>query len=119
LNETVSLANETLEQLNTIGGALEGILAENRAPVHRTLTRSADTFERAEALLARADRTLERMDRVVLEMSGLMQSSDAQVQATLYNLREASQSFKELGRELRVDPSRLLFSRPPRERKIP
>jgi hypothetical protein len=35
------------------------------------------------------------------------------------DLAQASRSFKDLVRDLRQSPSRLLFSKPPPERKLP
>jgi hypothetical protein len=37
----------------------------------------------------------------------------------MFDLRQASRSFKELARDVRQKPSRLLFSTTPSERKLP
>jgi phospholipid/cholesterol/gamma-HCH transport system substrate-binding protein len=42
-----------------------------------------------------------------------------QVKAAVADLRQASRSFKELAREVRQKPSRLLFSKPEPDRKLP
>jgi hypothetical protein len=44
---------------------------------------------------------------------------DNQLRAALTDLRQASRSLKELSREVRQKPSRLLFSGTPKDRKLP
>jgi hypothetical protein len=70
-------------------------------------------------VLDRADRTAEHIDALVGDVRTAMRVNAGELRTAVRNLRIASQSFKELGRELRDSPSRLLVSRPPKGRKLP
>jgi len=58
-------------------------------------------------------------NRLVGDMRGLVQNNAGEVHAAMADLRQASQSFEALAREVRERPSRLLFSSAPRDRKLP
>ena len=49
----------------------------------------------------------------------LLTANEGPLRAAMFDLREASRSFKELARDVRQKPSRLLFSNAPAERKLP
>jgi hypothetical protein len=49
----------------------------------------------------------------------LLVSNEGPLRAAVFDLREASRSFKELARDVRQKPSRLLYSNAPDERKLP
>ena len=55
---------------------------------------------------------------VVQLVRGIGQNQD-QLRVTLYNMRRASDDFKDLSRSLREKPSRLVFDSPPEERELP
>ncbi|MFP4597369.1 MAG: MlaD family protein [Persicimonas sp.] len=52
-------------------------------------------------------------------LSQTVNQNQDQLRATVYNLRVAAESFKELARSLRAKPSRLLFSDEPEPRDLP
>jgi hypothetical protein len=55
----------------------------------------------------------------VTTLKKLMTANEGPLRAAVFDLRDASRSFKELAREVRQKPSRLLFSTAPSERKLP
>ena len=52
-------------------------------------------------------------------MKGLVHNNEGQLRSAVFDLRQASRSFKELAREVRQRPSRLFFGDSQRERKLP
>ena len=52
-------------------------------------------------------------------MKQLITANEGPLRAAVFDLRQASRSFKELARDVREQPSRLLFSDAPGERKLP
>src|SRR5213078_2670524 len=54
---------------------------------------------------------------VVAELRQLLVANEGPLRAAVFDLRQASRSFKELARDVRQKPSRLLFSSTPAERQ--
>jgi phospholipid/cholesterol/gamma-HCH transport system substrate-binding protein len=76
--------------------SLRGLIDENRAGLRASVAAIEETAKRAGDLV-----------------------DGNQVKAAVADLRQASRSFKELAREVRQKPSRLLFSKPEPDRKLP
>ncbi|HEY5925896.1 MAG TPA: MlaD family protein [Kofleriaceae bacterium] len=76
--------------------SLRGLIDENRAGLRASV----------QAIEATAKRAADLVD-------------GNQVKAAVADLRQASRSFKELAREVRQKPSKLLFSKPEPDRKLP
>jgi ABC-type transporter Mla subunit MlaD len=55
----------------------------------------------------------------VSEMKGLVHNNEGVLRSAVFDLRQASRSFKELAREVRQRPSRLFFGDSQAERKLP
>jgi ABC-type transporter Mla subunit MlaD len=53
------------------------------------------------------------------QLRGLVTSNEAPLKSAVSDLRQASRNLKEMTREVRQRPSRLLFSGAPSERKLP
>lgn len=110
---------ELVEGLGETSTRLNRLVASTERPI-------AHTFEAAEATLGRVDGVAEQLDAAVTNVNSLIarvgsmvRSNDEEIRATINNLRQASQSFEALGRELRKRPNRLLFGGAPRERDLP
>jgi hypothetical protein len=56
---------------------------------------------------------------VLGDVRNLVRGSEGQLRSAVFDLRQASRNFKEMSRDVRARPSRLLFSTPPSERKLP
>lgn len=91
---------------------LEGLVRENRRTLNRTTRQAERTFERA-------SETLAEIEALTSDVRGVVRRNSDTLQASLRNLRDASQDFEQLARELRDQPSRAVFGRPPKERELP
>jgi phospholipid/cholesterol/gamma-HCH transport system substrate-binding protein len=108
LNDT----QRALAAFESAGSELKGMIHESRAPLQRTLSSADVAFRGASATASNAD-------DAVLELKNLIRQNEGQLRAITSNLREATQSFKDLGQQLRQRPSRLLLSGAPPERELP
>lgn len=86
----------TAANLAAASSSLKGLVDDNRAGLKASIA----SIELA------ARRTADLVD-------------NGQLRAAVSDLRQASRSFKILAREVRQKPSRLLYSKPPPERKLP
>ncbi len=96
LGEIVEQTRAAAANLAQVGVAMRGLIEDNRAGLKSSIA----SIETA------AKRTAELVD-------------PTQVKAAVSDLRQASRSFKELAREVRQKPSRLFFSNPAPDRKLP
>jgi hypothetical protein len=49
----------------------------------------------------------------------MVRGNEGQLRSAVFDLRQASRNFKELSRDLKQKPSRILFSDSASERKLP
>jgi ABC-type transporter Mla subunit MlaD len=91
---------------------LTKLVRASRGPLTRSLTQ-------VERTAVQAERVLGNMNQTITQLRGMAKSNDGDLRATMRNLRQASESFETLGRELRQRPSLLLFSDPPKDRELP
>ena len=118
--EIIANTRRAAANLATASDSLRLMVAENREALRGALTSIDHAAKNASDLLngkltsfaARADDLAQHLDRLVRGSSG-------QLRSTISDLAQASRSFKDLVRDLRQSPSRLLFSRPPPERRLP
>jgi ABC-type transporter Mla subunit MlaD len=96
LGEIVIQTRTTAANLAEASAALRALVEENREGLRASITAIEATAKRASTLVD-AD----------------------QVKAAISDLRQASRSFKDLAREVRQRPSRLLYSSPEPDRKLP
>ncbi len=90
-----------------------------RGPMADTMSAAGETFARLDQLAARTDETAVSLERAIAQLSNVVRKNDADLTATLRNLRRASASFDTLARELRMKPGLLLFGEAPPERELP
>jgi hypothetical protein len=110
-----------------LSGSLKEMVDENRAGLRQsqaTLRQSLiairDTATGATELLdGQVSQLLANASDAVSALKKLMTANEGPLRAAVFDLREASRSFKELARDVRQKPSRLLFSTAPDERKLP
>lgn len=96
LGEIVTQTKATAASLAQASASLRLLVDENRAGLRASIAAVEETAKKAANLV-----------------------DDTQVKAAVSDLRQASRSFKELAREVRQRPSRLLYSRPEPDRKLP
>jgi phospholipid/cholesterol/gamma-HCH transport system substrate-binding protein len=96
LGEIMAQTKVTAGHLAQASASLRGLIDENRASLKASVAAIEET----------ARRTADLVD-------------GNQVKAAVADLRQASRSFKEMAREVRNRPSKLLFSKPEPDRKLP
>lgn len=100
--------------------ALESMVGENRAALRESIAAVRRAASGASKLIDDdAARLFGNADDFVSELRRLVTANEAPLRAALLDLRQASRSFKELARDVRQRPSRLLFSGAPGDRKLP
>lgn len=119
LNSSFNRADELLSGLSRASTELGGLIQTTDTGLDRVLSQSSGVLTQLQQLLVRADGATEQLARSSSELRGLLRASDVPLRATVHNLREASENFKELGRTLAQQPSSLLLSKPPHERELP
>jgi phospholipid/cholesterol/gamma-HCH transport system substrate-binding protein len=115
----LATTQQALERFDTAGAELAGLVHDSKAPLQRTLRSADQAFRGATDLTQDAGKLMTNVNDVVLRLNGVIRQNEDQLRAITYNLREATQSFKYQGRELRQRPSRLLIGEAPPERKLP
>jgi phospholipid/cholesterol/gamma-HCH transport system substrate-binding protein len=96
LGEVIAQTRQAAANLSALTGAMRGMVEDNRA----SLKASVASIESA-----------------TKQFANLVDGN--QVKAAVSDLRQASRSMKEMAREVRQKPSRLLFSKPEPDRKLP
>lgn len=103
--ELFQSARRGAADLAAASATVRAIADENRARIR-------GSFE-AVAAMARS------ADEAVAQAKALIRDNAEALRATLFDLRQASRNLKDLAREVRQRPSRLLFSGAPRDRRLP
>jgi phospholipid/cholesterol/gamma-HCH transport system substrate-binding protein len=96
MGDVVAQTRQVGANLAQASASLRSLIDENRAGLRASVSAIEATAKRAADLV-----------------------DGNQVKAAVADLRQASRSFKELAREVRQRPSRLLFSKPEPDRKLP
>jgi phospholipid/cholesterol/gamma-HCH transport system substrate-binding protein len=108
------------ENLAATSASLKVMVDENRAALRETLAAIRQTVTGASDLLdGQVAQLFVNAGDFVSELKKLVAANEGPLRAAVFDLRQASRSFKELARDVRQKPSRLLFSATPSERKLP
>jgi phospholipid/cholesterol/gamma-HCH transport system substrate-binding protein len=106
--------------LALLSTSLEAMVDENRVALRESIAAIRRTATGTSKLLdEHASRLVINADSFVSELRRALVANEAPLRAALFDLRQASRSFKELARDVRQRPSRLLFSTSPGDRKLP
>jgi phospholipid/cholesterol/gamma-HCH transport system substrate-binding protein len=103
--ELVAAARRGAADLAAAGATLRVMADENRAAVRRSIDAVGHTARGA--------------DEIIAQLKGLIRDNGPALRGSMFDLRQASRTLKDLAREVRQRPSRLLFSGAQRERRIP
>jgi phospholipid/cholesterol/gamma-HCH transport system substrate-binding protein len=120
-------AKRTVENLAAMSGALKTMVEENRTGLRDSLAAVQRTADGASHLMDGATHLMDgqvatlfgNASELIGDFKKLLTSNEAPLRAAVFDLRQASRSFKELARDVRQRPSRLLFSSSPAERQLP
>ena len=117
LRESAKLTADNLAQASA---TLRGMVGENRVALRESIESINATAKSASEILdKRVSSLVGRADNLVGQLDGMVRDNQGGLRAAVFDLRQASRSFKDLAREVRQRPSRLLFSKPPADRKLP
>jgi phospholipid/cholesterol/gamma-HCH transport system substrate-binding protein len=122
-NHIVTRADQAIDQLaGPLGevsanlahatAALDDTIRENRTAVRTTLADISGAAHQVSELVPAAG-------DVVTQLRDAIRNDNAQLHSAMIDIRQASRTFKDLAREVRQKPSRLLFSSPAPDRKLP
>lgn len=103
----------TIASVGATASSAQGMINENRVALRETLASVKATATGAQSLMD------EQVTQLVTEIKTMVRDNGGSLRAALADLRVASRSFKEMSREVRQKPSRLLFSGEARDRKLP
>lgn len=117
LTEPAGMAAKNFAEMS---GSLKAMVDENRVALRRSIAAIQTTANGATELLdTRVAQLFGDAGDVVAEVKKLVTSNEGPLRAAVFDFRQASRTFKELVRDVRQKPSRLLFSSSPAERKLP
>ncbi|MEO8705998.1 MAG: MlaD family protein [Kofleriaceae bacterium] len=113
-------ARTTSENLAETSASLKGLVSENRVALRQTIDSVNATAKSASTILdGQVSALLVNANDVVSSLGGMVRDNQGQLRSALFDLRQASRSFKDLARDVKQRPSRLLFSKPDSDRKLP
>ncbi|HSS03542.1 MAG TPA: MlaD family protein [Kofleriaceae bacterium] len=127
LIEVTEPAKVAANNFAELSGSLRTMVDENRAGLRQSMATLESSLAAIQKTAAGATQLLDGQVTQLVTNAGdavttlktLMTANEGPLRAAVFDLREASRSFKELAREVRQKPSRLLFSTAPSERKLP
>jgi phospholipid/cholesterol/gamma-HCH transport system substrate-binding protein len=118
--EIMAQAKVTADNLATTSATLKTMANENRAAIRATVESVNQSAERATEILdTEVASILRNANATVASVKNVVTSNQSLLRSALFDLRQATKSFKELARDLRQKPSRLISSDAPSERKLP
>lgn len=120
LGAAIADARRVAGNLADTSAALRQLVDENRAALHGTIA-SIDqaTHQASDLLSGQLTKLATHADQLVGQLDHIVTGTRGPLRETLDDLREASRSIKEMARQVQQNPSRLLFSHPPPERRLP
>jgi phospholipid/cholesterol/gamma-HCH transport system substrate-binding protein len=125
-NQTSQRSNEVLTELSRLTSTAQTIANDSKIPQTVAEFRQTNVMvqERLEGLevgdtMQRVSAALDTLTTLLNNLSQTVNQNQDQLRATLYNFRQAAESFKELARSLRSQPSRLFFDEEPEPRDLP
>lgn len=119
LESSFENADRLLLGLTQTNASLGELIRAAQQQLGQMSAQTGASLKQADELLASATAAMDQLGHSSRELQGIVRGSSAPLRTTLYNLRAASESFKELGRTLAQQPSTLLFSDAPPERELP
>jgi phospholipid/cholesterol/gamma-HCH transport system substrate-binding protein len=120
LSSLTAPAREATEHVAAMMSSMQAMIDENRVALRQSLAAIRQTATGASDLLdGQIGQLVASVGDTVSELKKLVTANEGPLRAAVFDLRQASRSFKELARDVRDKPSRLLFSQAPPDRKLP
>lgn len=108
-----------LDEADAAAGDLAATAKEMRAMVGEDRVLVTQSLAAVRDTAASAQRLADGGNEVVGQIHTFITANQGRLRTAIYDLEQASRSFKELAREVRQRPSQLLFSSAPPDRKTP
>jgi len=103
-----------------MSGSLRAMVDENRVALRESVAAIRQTTTGASTLFdEHVTQLVADASDIVTGLKKLVTANEAPLRAAVFDFRDASRSLKELARDVRQRPSRLLFSSAPADRKLP
>jgi phospholipid/cholesterol/gamma-HCH transport system substrate-binding protein len=112
IDAVLANARETSANLARTSETLDAIVGENRAALRASLAS-------IEAASRGVVQVVGSVDAIVADIAGVVSTNETQLQSAVNDIRQATRSFRDLARDLKARPSRLLFSKAAKDRKLP
>ena len=113
-------AKTTSANLADASAGLKEMIGENRVGLRHSLASIEQSVTSARELMDnQIVQLLTNANTLVTDMKGVVHDNQGAVKAAVADLRQASRSFKDVAREVRQKPSRLLYGASAGERKLP
>lgn len=120
IDELLEMTKQLEANMVAASSSLNTVIAENRVALRGTLKALNGAMSSVHTLIDdQVGGLVGSAHELVENLSSLVRSSDEPLRSAVFDLRQASRNFKELSRDVRQRPSRLLFSNPPKDRKLP
>ena len=120
LQRIMKTANDAADHLAAASAKLDSTIDENRTAIKTTLTEVQTAAKTTTALLQnQVGRIADNAGDAIGALRDAIHDDNQQLRAAMVDIRQASRTFKELARDVRAKPSRLLFSDPAPDRKLP
>jgi phospholipid/cholesterol/gamma-HCH transport system substrate-binding protein len=120
MQEIMTTARSATASLAKAGADLDATIGENRAAIRGTLAQIQEAAKTTTALLDNQVGGLaSSANDVISQLRDAIRDDNTQLRAAMVDIRQASRTFKELARDVRARPSRLLFGSPAPDRKLP
>jgi len=120
LDDIVAGAKATATNLAAASSEMRTMVAENRVALRDTLGNLRGATASTKNIIdTQVAGLVSSANALLSDIGNFVHGSEGQLRSTVFDLRQASRNFKELSRDLRARPSRLLFSNPQSERKLP
>ena len=118
--ELLDGAGQVMRNLEQTSDELRAMVQENRAALRGTISEVGDAARHASAVLDdELPRVVASAGALVDDLRGIVRANQNQIRTAMFDLRQASRNFKDLSRDLKQRPSRILFSKAARDRALP
>ncbi len=127
IDDIIATSRTMARNLEGTSAMLDTMVTENRAVLTSSLanvdaaTKSIEAATRSAATMmdVQVAGLMSKAGELLAGLDNMVRSNEGHLRSSVFDLRQASRNFKELSRDLRQKPSRLLFSNTPGERKLP
>ncbi|MBV8762546.1 MAG: MCE family protein [Deltaproteobacteria bacterium] len=120
LQQIMETAKGATDHLASASAKLDATIDENRVAIKSTLTEVQTAAKTTTALLQnQVGHLADNAGDVIGSLRDAIRDDNQQLRAAMVDIRQASRTFKELARDVKAKPSRLLFSDPAPDRKLP